>query len=141
MAVTGGHCCLWPRASGATFPVTLQPAAFQATIGVFTFFAATAINSLYGPNKTQHLEEPKEEYWQKTKKVQRLHVPPWVYLPSFRMMILVILRAQFYSYEKRREIPSQKLLRKLDPAPPENTLCFMYSPDWHPILPGSFSIE
>ena len=41
--------------------------------------------------------------WVENKEVQRLCTPQWGHHPSFSVMILVILRAQFYSYEKGRK--------------------------------------
>ena len=87
---------------GATFQSALHRVAHLAILGVFRCFSTIAINSLYGPNKMQRLEEPEEEQCA-GKKVQRLCMPQQVHLPSSRVMALVILWAQFYSYEKGRK--------------------------------------
>lgn len=86
-------------------------------------------------------EAPEEKSEQKTKKFHRLCMPQWVHLSSFRVMILVILHAQFYSYEKGRKNFISEASKKLDPALPENILHIMYGLDLHPFLSGSFSVE
>lgn len=89
----------------------------------------------------RRFEAPEEKSEQKTKKVHRVCMPQWVHLPSFWVTILVILHAQFYSYEKGRKHSISEASKKLDRALPENILYIMYSLDLHPFLSGSFSVE
>lgn len=74
MTVTGDHAATGPEVLGP--PSYRHPTLWPVRhLGVFRCFSTIAINSLYGPNKMQLLEEPKEKYEQKTKTVQRLHAP------------------------------------------------------------------
>lgn len=60
---------------GATFPSALHSVSHLVILGVFSCLSMIAINSLYGPNKMQLLEEPEEVCAENKESLETLHAP------------------------------------------------------------------